>query len=114
MKSADAPPSRNAKPTVAPKEAFAFSRLHLRILLLLILAIAAGLRFYALPTTPPGLFVDEAMDGANALEALETGHFSVFYPEDNGREGLYVNVAAPFVSVLGNQAWVLRIPAAIF
>jgi 4-amino-4-deoxy-L-arabinose transferase-like glycosyltransferase len=113
-KSAETSPSRNASAAVAPREAFAFSRLHLRILLVLILAIAAGLRFYALPATPPGLFVDEAMDGANALEALETGHFSVFYPEDNGREGLYVNVAAPFVSVLGNQAWVLRVPAAIF
>ena len=38
----------------------------------------------------------------------------MFYPEDNGREGLYVNVAAVFVRFLGHEAWVLRLPAAIF
>lgn len=88
-------------------------RFHLAILLL-VLSVAAFLRFYKLTDIPPGLYRDEAMDGANALEALETHHFQVFYPEDNGREGLYINVAAAFISVLGNKAWVLRLPAAIF
>ena len=83
-------------------------------LLLLILAIAGFLRLYRLSTVPPGLYRDEAMDGSNALEVLETGRFQAFYPEDNGREGLYVNVAAVFVRFLGNEAWVLRLPAAIF
>jgi 4-amino-4-deoxy-L-arabinose transferase-like glycosyltransferase len=83
-------------------------------ILLLVLSVAAFLRFYKLTDTPPGLYRDEAMDGANALEVLETRHFQVFYPEDNGREGLYINVAAAFINVWGNKAWVVRLPAAIF
>jgi hypothetical protein len=54
----------------------------------LILAYAAFLRLHALTTTPPGLYRDEAMNGNNALAALETHRFAVFYPENNGREGL--------------------------
>jgi 4-amino-4-deoxy-L-arabinose transferase-like glycosyltransferase len=80
----------------------------------LILAYAAFLRLYGLAATPPALYRDEAMDGNNAVEALETHRFAVFYPEDNGREGLYVNVAAAFVEWFGNEPWALRLPAAIF
>ncbi|HEV3201887.1 MAG TPA: glycosyltransferase family 39 protein, partial [Bryobacteraceae bacterium] len=83
-------------------------------LLLLILSIAGFLRLYRFTTIPPGLYRDEAMNGSNALEVLETGRFQVFYPENGGREGLYINVATVFISVCGNKAWVLRLPAAIF
>ncbi len=85
-----------------------------RALLLLILAFAAFLRLDQFAAFPPGLYPDEAMNGSNALEVLETGHFQVFYPENNGREGLYIDIAAVFVHFLGNRAWVLRLPAAIF
>jgi hypothetical protein len=54
------------------------------------------------------------MNGNNALEVLETHRFEVFYPENGGREGLYINIAAGFVRWLGNEPWVLRLPAAIF
>jgi 4-amino-4-deoxy-L-arabinose transferase-like glycosyltransferase len=85
-----------------------------RAALVLILGYAAFLRLHALTTTPPGLYRDEAMNGNNALETLETHSFAVFYPENNGREGLYINVAVAFVGWFGNQAWTLRLPAAIF
>ena len=85
-----------------------------RWLLGAILAVAAFLRFFQLAAFPPGLYVDEAMDGNDAREALETHRFQVFYPEDNGREGLYVNAAALSIAAFGNQAWALRLPAAIF
>ncbi len=85
-----------------------------RLLLLLILSIAAFLRLHRLTTVPPGLYRDEAMNGSNVLEVLETGRYQVFYPENGGREGLYINVATVFVRLWGNQAWVLRLPAAIF
>src|ERR1035437_10716056 len=58
--------------------------------------------------------LDEAMNGNNAREVLETGRFAPFYPENGGREGLYINVSTLFLRFLGNQAWVLRLPAAIF
>jgi 4-amino-4-deoxy-L-arabinose transferase-like glycosyltransferase len=84
------------------------------LLLILILAYASFLRLYHFSSLPPGLDHDEAMNGANVLEILETHQLKVFYPENNGREGLYIAILVPFVAVLGNKAWVLRLPAAGF
>jgi 4-amino-4-deoxy-L-arabinose transferase-like glycosyltransferase len=84
-------------------------------LLVSILIIASFLRLYHITTTPPGLYPDEAMDGTNAQEALATGHFQPFYPENNGREGLFMNVQAIFLKFIGqNEPWVLRLPSALF
>ena len=85
-----------------------------RVLLLLILAYAAFLRLYRFDTLPPVLERDEAMNGCNVLQVLETHDFKVFYPENNGREGLYINLAVVPVRLFGNLAWVLRLPAALF
>ncbi len=89
-----------------------------------ILFIAALFRLYALDTTPPGLYPDEAMNGNNALEALESpppeGGFKIFYPENNGREGLFINIQGLFLETLiplagGNpEPWMLRLPSALF
>ena len=78
-----------------------------------ILVLAAVLRLYALGSVPRGFYGDEAMDGNNAAQALETGQFHVFYPENNGREGLYINLSAPFVLFLGNTIAAMRLVAAI-
>jgi 4-amino-4-deoxy-L-arabinose transferase-like glycosyltransferase len=79
-----------------------------------ILIIATFLRFFHFTTTPPGLYPDEAMDGNNAAEVVETGHAATFYVEDNGREGLYVNIVAAILKVAPiYEAWVIRLPAAI-
>lgn len=85
-----------------------------RFLLLAILIIASFLRLYNLTKLPPGLYPDEAMNGNNALEALGNHNWQVFYPENNGREGLFINIQSLFLSALGNQPWVLRLPSAIF
>ena len=82
-------------------------------LLVGVIILASFLRLYHITSTPPGLYPDEAMDGNNALEVLQTGHFKVFYTEDNGREGLYVNLLVPLIKFLGNKPWVVRLPAAI-
>lgn len=83
-------------------------------LLLLILIIAGALRLTNLTNIPPGLYPDEAMNGNNALEAIATGNFKVFYPENNGREGLFMNIQAAFIYGLGNHPWSLRLPSALF
>ncbi|MDP2650899.1 MAG: glycosyltransferase family 39 protein [bacterium] len=83
-------------------------------LLFLIIVIAALLRLGDLPTIPPGLYPDEAMNGNNALEALETRDWKVFYPENNGREGLFINIQSFSVAMLGNEPWALRLPSTIF
>ena len=83
--------------------------------LLIVLIIAIFFRFYNLNVTPPGLYPDEAMDGTNAQEALATGNFKVFYPENNGREGLFINIEALFLKIFNaNEPWVLRSVSAIF
>src|SRR5580704_3902154 len=85
-------------------------------LLVGILALATFFRFYQLTTTPPGLYPDEAMDGANAQYAAHTDQFKVFYPEDNGREGLYVNILAvafKFHLLPETAPWSVRFPAAV-
>ncbi|MDE2079675.1 MAG: glycosyltransferase family 39 protein [Patescibacteria group bacterium] len=85
-------------------------------LLSLVLIIAAFLRFYHFTLLPPGLYPDEAMDGNNAVEALHTGDLKVYYPENNGREGLFMNMQALLMRATGvmNEPWILRLPSAIF
>lgn len=83
-------------------------------ILLFIIIIASLLRLANITTAPPGLYPDEAMNGNNAVEALETGEFKAFYPENNGREGLFANVQAVSILIFGNEPWTLRIPSAIF
>jgi len=90
------------------------------LLLVAILIVAAFFRFNKIMTLPPGLYPDEAMNGNNALEAIATHNFKVFYPENNGREGLFINIQAVFLKILlplnHNQpaAWMLRLPSAFF
>lgn len=79
-----------------------------------LIIIAAFLRLYNLETTPPGLYPDEAMNGNNALEAVRDGTFKLFYPENNGREGLFINIQALFLAATGvNEPWMLRLPSAL-
>jgi len=58
------------------------------------------------------------MNGNNALEALNTlpsvSGFKIFYPENNGREGLFINIQALFIKIFGNEPWALRLPSALF
>jgi len=84
------------------------------ILLLLILAIAVFFRFYKLAEIPPGLYPDVAMNGVNALDAIKTGDFKVFYPENNGREGLFINLIAVSFLTFGASIWAIKIVAVLF
>ena len=78
-----------------------------------ILALGAFLRFYDIKNIPIGLYPDEAMNGSNAQEGLATGNFHVFYPENNGREGLFMNVQAISIAVFGPTPWALRLVSAV-
>ena len=83
------------------------------ILLIAVIALAAFFRFFALETIPPGLYPDEAMNGVNALHALESGDFKVFYPDNNGREGLFINIQALAVQLFDATPKTLRMVSAI-
>ncbi len=82
--------------------------------LLGIVVLAGFLRIFHLTQTPPGLYPDEAMNGNNALEALRTGDFKVYYPENQGREGLMIALQALSLATFGvREPWVLRFPSAV-
>lgn len=84
------------------------------ILLLLILALAIFFRFWRLEQIPPGLYPDVAINGNDALTALKTHNFKLFYPENNGREGLFINLIALSFWLFGVSIWAIKVvPAAI-
>ena len=82
-------------------------------IVLVIIVVAAVFRFQHITSTPPGLYPDEAMNGNNAIQAIETGDYKVFYPENNGREGLFINLQALSLRLFGYHPWALRIVSAI-
>lgn len=83
-------------------------------LLLVILALAAFFRFYNLTAVPPGLYPDVAINGNDALQALKTGDFKLFYPENNGREGLFINLIALSFWLFGASIFAIKVVPAIF
>lgn len=83
------------------------------IYLLLILAVAVFFRFYRLNSVPPGLYPDIAINGNDALLSLQTGEYKLFYPENNGREGLMMWLDAASMAIFGINVLALKIPAAI-
>jgi len=79
-------------------------------LLFLILLIASFFRFWQLKSIPPGLYPDEAI---NANEAyLFPG--KIFYPENNGREGLFINLVFLSFKIFGKSIFSLRFVSAFF
>ncbi|MFH1656972.1 MAG: glycosyltransferase family 39 protein [bacterium] len=60
------------------------------LILAVIIVVASFFRLTQLESFPPGLYPDEAINGNQAYE--EPG--KVFYGENNGREGLFMNLLA--------------------
>ena len=83
------------------------------IFLLIILAIATFFRLWQLDSIPPGLYPDVAINGNDALDSLKNGDFKVFYPENNGREGLFMWLIAASFSIFGVSIWSIKIVAAL-
>ena len=84
-----------------------------RVTLLAIVAIAAVIRLWHVGDLPPGLYPDEAANGNDALYANEHG-WEWFYPNNNGREGLFINLQGLALLIAGvREPWVLRIVSAL-
>lgn len=83
-------------------------------LLFLIVALGLFLRIYNIDNVPPGVYPDEAVNGEDALRALETGQFQWFYPANQGREGLFMNLIALCFKLFGASVLTLKLPAIIF
>ena len=83
------------------------------LLLLMIAAVAVLFRFAALSHIPPGVFSDEALNGNEGIHAWRSRDLKVFYPTNNGREGLWINLIGISESILGTNPLGLRFSSAI-
>ena len=75
--------------------------------ILLITALAALLRFWALDQLPPGLYHDEAFNGLDALGVLR-GQTPLYFAANNGREPLFIYLTAASIRLWGRSPGGLR------
>lgn len=92
-----------------PISNFQFSKLAVIICLIVILGIAVFFRVWQLESIPPGLYPDEAINGNQAISEPR----KIFYPENNGREGLFINLIFLSFSIFSVSIWSIKIVAAI-
>ena len=76
---------------------------------IIIIAIAA--RSYNITNLPSGVYPDEANNATNAIDAIHTQIYPWFYPDNNGREGLFLNLIALSFMIFGFNIIALKIPA---
>lgn len=91
-----------------------------KILIIVILAIAAFLRFWQLGNIPPSPDWDEAALGYNAYSILKTGRdeYGTFFPVtlrsyDDYKPPLYAYLAIPSVTAFGLNTWAVRLLSAV-
>jgi 4-amino-4-deoxy-L-arabinose transferase-like glycosyltransferase len=84
------------------------------VLLACILALALLLRVADLGHLPSGLYPDEAVNGIDAVHAIETSHYALFYPNNYGREGLFINLQALALRLFGQNIVALKLWSVIF
>lgn len=84
------------------------------VTLALILFLAFFVRIYRIENIPAGIYPDEAANGVDAVHALETDNFDLFYPTNFGREGLFINLQAFSIALFGNTITGLKLWSIIF
>src|SRR5437868_783259 len=83
------------------------------MLLLMIVVVAVLFRFTALSHIPPGVFSDEALNGNEGIHAWRSRDLKVFYPTNNGREGIWINLIGISESIFGTNPFGLRVSSAV-
>lgn len=83
-------------------------------LLVLIILFAAFLRVYKINEIPAGIYPDEAVNGTDALGAIESGKYKLFYTNNYGREGLFMNLISLSIRVFGNTVVGLKFWSMLF
>ena len=74
--------------------------------------LAGVLRLYELGSWPPGLYHDEAYYGLDALRVIG-GERPLYFAANNGREPLFIYLAALSLNWLGRTVYALRFPSAL-
>jgi 4-amino-4-deoxy-L-arabinose transferase-like glycosyltransferase len=83
-----------------------------RLGLIVVLLLAAALRFVWLDRLPPGLHYDEAAYGLQALELRASPRIELFFPAFTGHEPLFIYILALSTGLLGESVYALRATAA--
>jgi len=83
------------------------------LFLILILLIASFFRLWKLKEIPPGLYPDVAINANEAFFSLKNKDFQVFYPENYGREGLFIWLLSLSFSILKPSLFSIRIVSAL-
>lgn len=78
-----------------------------------IILVAVFLRLYRFWELPPGLWLDEAFNGWDALRVLRDSHFPVFFAQNGGREPLFIYLQSVSIGIFGPEIWALRLPAVL-
>lgn len=81
--------------------------------LILILVLSLFFRLWKINEIPPGLYPDVAIYANDALDSLQNKTFSVFYPENNGREGFWMWILAAFFYIFGTSIFTIKLAAAL-
>lgn len=81
------------------------------LILLAGLLLGAALRAQHLSTLSTIVFYDEAAYAVDAASLLDAPRLPAYFPANNGREGLWMAWLAPFIGVLGQQPFALRLAA---
>ncbi|MFA7319620.1 MAG: glycosyltransferase family 39 protein [Parcubacteria group bacterium] len=83
------------------------------LILAVIIILGIFLRVYHIDSAPPGVYPDEAVNGLDAIDAMH-GQWQWFYPANNGREGLFMNLIALCFKFFGISVLTLKLPTIIF
>jgi len=83
------------------------------ILLAIICAMGAFLRFYQLQSIPFGLFFDEATNGLDAVRVIQQRVYPVYFRTLNGRGTLLIYLLALSFKLLGVSVLAMRLVTAI-
>ncbi|MEA3323005.1 MAG: glycosyltransferase family 39 protein [Patescibacteria group bacterium] len=86
--------------------------IHFSILGIIIL-LAIIVRVWNIDSVPSGIYPDEANNGTNAYDAQLTDDYQWFYPDNNGREGLYLNFMALTFKFFDVSILTLKLPSII-
>lgn len=78
-----------------------------------IVLLGLFLRIYNINIVPSGIYPDEAVNAQDALRALDSGNFKWFYPDNDGREGLFMNLIAFSFAIFGVSTFSLKLPAIV-
>jgi len=84
-----------------------------KLLFLAIILLALIVRIVNIDNVPSGIYPDEANNGTNAFNAQLTNDYKWFYPDNNGREGLYINAMALFFKLFGVSFLTIKLTSII-